>query len=504
MTNSKTKADDAPAAALEYDHPLEKWLEHDLLRLVLRWLTADRPGTASPHLERALRSYGDAKASLHERLVYWPIHKAIDAMRGSMSREELHEKVGGHPPTLRGIIATARSVGRYGLTIPQRWISPLFVVWNFTNRCNLQCRHCYQNSGPGAGSGELSLREKLGLVDQFAREYVAMVAFAGGEPTLSSDLEPVLERCQKYGMHTTIATHGMLMSPERCERLAGLGLRYVEVSLDSVHAERHDGFRGVPGAWEKSVQGIKNVIATEGMRAGIAMCVHRGNLDEVDDMIRFAVEMGVSCFAHFNFIPVGRGKEMLHEDLTPREREELLELLHGWMESREIGVISTAPQFGRVCLSHAGDDGLISCSHAGNAAGTKARVVAKYLGGCGAGRTYACLQPNGDVTPCVYMPDRVMGNVRKRRFVDVFQQNEWWDLLCDRDERQGGCGTCDYRNYCGGCRARADAYLDRLDHCDPGCIRNEQLWEQLSQGAGAHSSGVRGSDAQEGDDGAFE
>ncbi|MCP4711212.1 MAG: SPASM domain-containing protein, partial [Planctomycetes bacterium] len=142
---------------------------------------------------------------------------------------------------------------------------------------------------------------------------------------------------------------------------------------------------------------------------------------------------------------------------------------------------STAPQFARLCLEHPDVGSMVSCSHAGNAGGTQARVVAKYLGGCGAGRTYACVQPNGDVTPCVYMPARIMGNIRNKTFTEIFQQSDWWDLFCNRDAREGKCGSCDYRNYCGGCRARSDAYFNRLDHSDPGCINNMDQWLKLNQ-----------------------
>ena len=481
MSHTKTmEAEGTPGVGgLDYHHGLEDWLDRKWVRFLVGRLTADRPGTAGVHLWRALMSYGDGQAPTHERLAYWPIHKVIDNLRGSLSREQLREKLGGHPPTVRGIVATARSVARYGLTTPQRWINPLFVVWNFTNRCNLRCQHCYQSSGAEGDRGELTLGQKLEVIDQLGRAYVAMIAFAGGEPTLSGHLERCLERCRRYSMHTTLATHGGLMTAERCRSLAALGLRYVEVSLDSVDPEKHDSFRGCSGAWRGAVEGIKNVVATDGMRAGIAMCVHRENLHEVEAMLEFAVKLGVSCFAHFNFIPVGRGADMAPCDITPEQRDELLRLLQGWMESKRIGVISTAPQFGRICLSNAAVDGMVSCSHAGNAAGAKARVVARYLGGCGAGRTYACLQPNGDLTPCVYMPGRVMGNVKHRSITEVFQQNQWWDMFCNRDDRGGACGSCDFRNYCGGCRARADAYFDRLDGPDPGCTNNLKYWQQL-------------------------
>ncbi len=466
----------------DYSELVEKWVRKDFVRRFLGYLCAERRGTARPYLEEALVSYGNPNAQLHHKVAYWLIHKLIDKMRSSASRAEVAAKLSGHPPTLRGIISTARSVAHFGLTTPQKWLNPLFVVWNFTNRCNLHCRHCYQSSGPDDKTDELSLAEKLSVVDELGRNYVAMVAFAGGEPTLSPHLEPVLARCQKYGMHTTLATHGGLLTRARCERLAGLGVRYVEVSLDSVDPARHDRFRGVEGMWQKSVEGIKNVVATEGMRAGIAMCVTRENLYEVEPMIRFAIELGVSCFAHFNFIPVGRGVEMANMDITPRQREELIATLYKWMQKKQIGVISTAPQLARYCMMHSGDDGLISVSHAGNAPGGKARIIAKYLGGCGAGRTYACLEPEGSVTPCVYMPERIMGNVRNRSFEEIFRGSPWWDLLANRDAREGNCGSCEFRFYCGGCRARADAYFNRLDQSDVGCIYNEDLWEKITIG----------------------
>ncbi len=217
------------------------------------------------------------------------------------------------------------------------------------------------------------------------------------------------------------------------------------------------------------------------------MCVHRGNYAEVRDMIEFAISIGAGCFAHFNFIPVGRGLKMVSGDITPTQREELLGLLNEYMQAGGIGIISTAPQLGRVCLmgspidagnTAGGEQSRIACSHAGSGSGVKARVVAKYLGGCGAGRTYICIEPNGDVTPCVYLSHRVMGNLRQTGIVKIFR-NGYYDLLNDRTDRVHHCRTCDFADYCGGCRARSDAYFGRLDAGDPGCKLNEQYWDEL-------------------------
>jgi radical SAM protein with 4Fe4S-binding SPASM domain len=232
--------------------------------------------------------------------------------------------------------------------------------------------------------------------------------------------------------------------------------------------------------WKRAVEGARNVVATPGLRLGIAMCVHQGNVDEVEAMIAFAKGLGATCFAHFNFIPVGRGLKMVHGDITPTQREKLLSLLNRTMQEGKIGVISTAPQLGRVCLSGAMVEGTrVTCSHCGSGSGTKARVVAKYLGGCGAGRTYVCIEPNGNVTPCVYLPHRVMGNVREAPLVDLYRRSIFWEVLNDRSRRLHHCEVCALRDYCGGCRARADAYFGQLHAGDPGCLFNQKHWEAL-------------------------
>jgi radical SAM protein with 4Fe4S-binding SPASM domain len=377
-------------------------------------------------------------------------------------------------------VLTARSVGEFGLTVPQKFSAPLFAVWNFTNRCNLRCRHCYQDSDHRRLADELDRAEKLRLVDQMAAASMPMLALSGGEPTLSDDLVPVLDRAASAGMHTTIATNGTTLTPARCRELAAAGLRYAEISLDSVDPARHDGFRGVAGMWERALAGARNVVDTPGLRLGIAMCVHQGNLGEVEEMIDFAESLGASCFAHFNFIPVGRGLEMVRGDITPEQRERLLAVLNRRMQAGGIGVISTAPQLGRVCLAGAAlDAGRVACSHAGSGSGLKARVVAKYLGGCGAGRTYVCIEPNGDVTPCVYLPHRVMGNVRDASLERIFRESVFWEVLNDRDRRLHHCRVCRLKSYCGGCRARADAYYGHLHAGDPGCVFNGNHWQDL-------------------------
>lgn len=484
VSGSAPLADERTARSLQidYSHPLENYLGRRPFRWLLKRLSKpDRNGRAA--LEKIITSYRNADAPRFQRIKYWPLHKFIDRMRGEVDVETFRRRLAENEATVRGLVIVARSVAEFGLTVPQKFTAPLFAVWNITNRCNLACQHCYQDSEHNELDAELSLEEKLNLVDQMGAAHMPMLALSGGEPTVSPHVEDIIRRARSYGMHLTMATNGTTMTPERAARLAEAGLRYVEISLDSIDPEKHDRFRGRQGLWAKTVQGARNVVATPGMRLGIAMCVHQGNIDEVEEMIAFAEDLGAGCFAHFNFIPVGRGLNMVSGDITPAQREKLLAILSKKMQDSaegSMGIISTAPQLGRVCLAGAAvDGGKVSCSHAGSGSGAKARVVAKYLGGCGAGRTYVCVEPNGDVTPCVYLPHRVMGNVRDKGFVQIYRDSVFWDILNDRDRRLHHCEVCTFKKYCGGCRARADAYFGHLHAGDPGCTFNQKHWDAL-------------------------
>ena len=306
------------ALQIDFHHPLEDWIGRRPLRWLLRRLSKPRKDGRTT-LENIIESYGDGQASLWRSIKYWPFHRVMKSFQGKTPLADFRRKLSENRPTVRGIVIVARSIAEFGLTQPQKFSAPLFAVWNFTNRCNLACKHCYQDSEHNAISGELTLQEKLNLVDQMGRAYMPMLALSGGEPTISKDLIPVIERAKSHGMHLTIATNGTTMTPELAKQLAAAGLRYVEISLNSVDPARHDAFRGTPGLWQRTVAGAKVVAATPGLRLGIAMCVHQGNVAEVPAMIRFAEEeLHAECFAHFNFIPVGRGLKMVNGDISPR------------------------------------------------------------------------------------------------------------------------------------------------------------------------------------------
>ena len=378
----------------------------------------------------------------------------------------------------KGISLVMRSVAHYGLTYPQKFIAPPVVVWNFTNICNLKCKHCYQSAGKRLPD-ELSLSKRLDVIDQLAKEDVFSVAFSGGEPLMDKDLWPVIERAKKEAMYVSIATNGTLITKDVAKRIANAGVDYVEISVDSTHPEIHDEFRGVQGAWERTIEGIKNVVEEDSVNVGLAPTITKMNFNELEDLIKLAIELKVDKFFAFNFIPVGEGKNLIDLDLTPEMREKMLSTLYDYYIKKGIVTLTTCPQYARVSMMKSKGE-LAPTSHYTMSRGEKTHLIAEFIGGCGVGRAYCAIQPDGIVTPCVYMPIKV-GDLKKQSFRQIWTTSPILKDLRNRDDLKGHCGVCEYRSACGGCRARAYAYFGDYKAPDPGCINNKDAFLKLKK-----------------------
>jgi radical SAM protein with 4Fe4S-binding SPASM domain len=351
--------------------------------------------------------------------------------------------------------------------MPQRLYAPFLVVWNFTRRCNLRCKHCYANAGK-AGE-ELDLYEKFEVINQLDRAGVAL-SFSGGEPLIHEHFWKVASYAARKGFHISVATNGSLINEETAKKLCRIGVGYVEVSLDAGEASIHDGFRGVKGAFERTVGGIANCVK-EGLFVGIATTATKLNFADIPNIVDLAIELGVQRIIVFNFVPTGRGKEIEELDLTPEMREQLLEFLYDKLEEGRIQVFSTSPTYAVVAVQRVekGRGTRVAPTHFADVCmpSSSTLTLSEFIGGCGAGRLYCGLEPNGDITPCVFMPI-VVGNI-KDGFLEVWQKSELLNKLRDRDTEEYACRDCEYRYICGGCRARAYGYYGNPLAFDPGC-----------------------------------
>lgn len=455
-------------------------LGNPLSRFLINGLSKKNAGSSL--LEKALMGYcGLGKSSFHERLKIMPVSALLNMSQAAFGVEkETMREYFSDPIARRGLLNVMRSIGKYGINRPFKLVAPFLVVWNFTNACNLRCLHCYQKARRPLPD-ELCLDEKLAIIDQLAQNNVVALAFSGGEPLMSPDFFDAASCARENNMFISLATNGTLLTEKMVDRLVDCGVKYLEISLDSVTADVHDSFRGVEGAWNKTIEGIKNAAAREELFVCVASTITKYNFPETKSLIKLAGDLGAERFLAFNFIPTGNAKNIIEADLTPLMREELLETLYQQMKTCGIEVMTTAPQFARVCMSKSRNT--FAMAHFGTYEDIdKTRMIAEFIGGCGAGRLYCAIQPNGIVTPCVYMPIEV-GDLRTEHFTDIWENSDTLNALQRRNNLLDNCGKCDFRNVCGGCRARAYAYTGNINGCDPGCIRNS-LWNEPGRANG--------------------
>jgi radical SAM protein with 4Fe4S-binding SPASM domain len=394
------------------------------------------------------------------------IQKALSVEKRRVS------KLFGDSYVRRAINSIVSGFAEYGFNRPIQVHAPFLVVWNFTYKCNLKCKHCYSNSGAETKT-ELSTEEALKVVDQIADFGATSLAFSGGEPLMRKDFFEIARHAVDRGLYISLATNGTLLTEENVKKLKETGVHYVEVSVDGANAKTHDFFRGKDGAFEQTMQGLKNCLDKK-ICTCIAITGTKNNLKEIPAVLEMAENMGIDRFTLFNFVPTGRGKEIVEADPSPKEREEILRFMNEKLsEDHKIAILSTTPQLARVALqcSVTQDDLVLPLAHMEAAkVSSRARALADFIGGCGAGRFYCAISPEGKVQPCVFMP-LVIGDLKTEKIEDIWVNSPVLQDLRDRQKLKGRCGKCEYKYVCGGCRARALAYHDDYMMSDPGCIR---------------------------------
>jgi radical SAM protein with 4Fe4S-binding SPASM domain len=409
---------------------------------------------------------------------------------------------------LRGFGLMMKGIEKYGVRIPFTPAGPFEIVWNFTYQCNLRCKHCYENAG-GPKRPELSTEEAkqvLDVLSKIAGIGLPALSFSGGEPLARRDFFELAAYAKKRVGYVSIASNGTLITKDNAKKIKDAGIDYAEISIDGATPGVHDEFRGIPGAFERAMEGVKNCIE-EGVDTCIATTIHRDNLSELEKLIELSKQLGVR-FMHFNYIPTGRAKAYVELDLTPDERLHVLEtigkeiiglylqakeeeLKHGKSNVKVDRFFSTCPQYASVTRELSKRFGEKFMVEAHYAAKKGVENVANFLGGCGAGRLYCCLEPNGDIKPCVFFPtnkNTVLGNILKDNFEEIWDKHPLlWKLRIREnledyivDGKRVGCGSCPDKYICGGCRARAYSYFNgNVDTPDIGCIHNKPLWEKM-------------------------
>src|SRR5881396_2179785 len=300
------------------------------------------------------------------------------------------------PAGQSGLPAGAPADGR---TVDE--FKPFLVALNLTKRCNLKCAHCYLDATTKAG-----------------------------------------------GFMVVFGTNGMLINDRMAKELVEIGVMGVGISIDSLDPQKHDRFRGLPGAWAGAVAGIE-ACKRNGLQFQVHFSAQPMNYRELPDVVEWAHTLGAKVLNVFFMVCTGRGEELT--DITPAQYEEVLSYLVNCQDQYQDMLVRArcAPHFKRLAYEKDPDSPI-----------TKARG---YMGGgCLAGTNYARVTPNGELTPCPNMPLSA-GNIRETSFVDLWEKSDIFDSF-RYPQLKGKCGDCEYTDICGGCRARP--YVDHGDWLD--------------------------------------
>ena len=340
---------------------------------------------------------------------------------------------------------------------------PYVVSWNLTYRCNLACEHCYLDAGPKplvgtenfADRSELGTEECFKVIEDlaaFAPECVTILT--GGEPLLRRDILEIVQRAAERGLWVVVGTNGVRITENVARRLAEAGARGLSLSLDALDPDRHDRFRNVRGAWQNTVDGAE-ILNRTGLPFIVQTTAGAHNLGELEAIADFAHDrLRAKVWNLYFLVPTGRGQFV--SDITPAQYDDVLASLfriQGKYKGRMLVNAKCAPHYIKTVLENGGE---------------QVRTYSGGAGGCPAGTHYMGIRPNGDVTPCPYLPV-FAGNLRRAPLADLWSSSEVFTGIRQRTALGGRCGACEMNGHCGGCRARAYGMTGDVMAEDPLC-----------------------------------
>jgi radical SAM protein with 4Fe4S-binding SPASM domain len=361
------------------------------------------------------------------------------------------------------------------------FVRPYVVSWNLTYRCNLACEHCYLDAGGTplvatenfADRSELGTEECFRVIDEiaaFAPECLTILT--GGEPLLRRDILEIIRRASERGLWVVVGTNGVSITENLASRLAEAGARGLSLSLDALDPDRHDRFRKVRGAWRNTVEGAE-ILNRTGLPFIVQTTTGSHNLGELEAIADFAHDrLAAKVWNLYFLVPTGRGQFV--SDITPAQYDEVLASLYRIQrkyQGRMLVNAKCAPHYLKTVLENSATqpDPIPADADLTKTPGMSAiRTYSGGAGGCPAGTHYMGIRPNGDVTPCPYLPV-FAGTLRSSSLADLWTSSGLFTDIRRRTSLGGRCGECEMNGHCGGCRARAYGMTGDLMAEDPLC-----------------------------------
>ncbi len=355
------------------------------------------------------------------------------------------------------------------------------VVWNVTRQCNLRCVHCYSQSDSCTPSGELTTQEGLNLIQDLASFECPVLLLSGGEPLMRSDLFLLAEKARDLGMRVVLSTNGTRIQAAVARRLHSIGLSYVGISLDGL-GERHDRFRGVKGAFQAAMAGVKNC-QDAGLKVGLRFTIHKGNVAEIPGIFDLVEKERIPRICFYHLVYSGRGSRLVQEDLTHEQTRRTVDLIID--RTRDLHQRGLKVEVLTVDNHADGPYLYLRLLRENPLRAKEVLELLKMNEGNSSGHGIGCVSWDGEVHADQFWRHRSFGNVRKRPFSVIWTDTSDPLMAALKEKKRhvkGRCARCSWLDVCGGnFRVRAEAVTGDVWAEDPACYLTEEEISGLTE-----------------------
>lgn len=347
---------------------------------------------------------------------------------------------------------------------------PFIVIWETTQACDLACVHCRACAQPLRSNLELSTDDARQLIDEVAAIRAPVFVLTGGDPLKRPDIFELVQYASSHGVRISLTPSATpLLTRESVHKLKQCGLARLAISLDGPSAEIHDAFRRVPGSYDWTLRAVR--WAREiGLPVQINTTITRHNLRYLNSMIALLEQLDIVLWSVFFLVPTGRGSAI--DLVSAQEFEQVFEKLYETSRRVKFDIKSTEAQhYRRFLLQRRTEE-----KRQGRGQSLPPMLGARTADGISRapraindGKGFVFISHLGEVFPSGFLPVSA-GNVRKQSLTELYRHSPLFVSLRDSTNLKGKCGICEFREICGGSRARAYALTGDVFAEEPCCI----------------------------------
>ena len=355
--------------------------------------------------------------------------------------------------------------------------APFLVIWETTQACTLACRHCRASAQPGRHPLELTTKEGMRVIHEIADMGTPLIVFSGGDPLSRPDLLDLIVFAKELGLRTaTIPAATNALTRDVVSALKDSGLDQMALSLDFPRASLHDAFRGVEGAFDRTMRGV-DWAHEVGLPAQINTTVCGATAPYLEEMATFVAQLGIVFWEVFFLVPIGRGS--LLEGLSAAQCERLFDVVYRSQKQGSFIVkVTEAPHYRRHVAQREGSASAEQ-GRPRHAGATMMPLLLRRSEGPGhtlglaprgvnAGNGFLFVSHLGEIYPSGFLPLSA-GNVREISLAEAYRASPLFRMLRSPELLKGRCGRCEYRGICGGSRSRAFGMTGDPLASDPWC-----------------------------------